>query len=141
MIDKENIMFTFDDHIVSDLHKDARGFRPHVAFWEGWNSSDDENKQAIWDGLLRELERTQAEEARIEAECLAAFEEEVQDCIELGAGDRQTALRWMTSEETFHHSQDVEGWVFRRGILFTDFGRELVKELMDIVTFVEWEAA
>ena len=138
---KENSMFTFDDQTVSDLHKDARGFRPHAAFIEGWNSSDDENKQAIWDGLLRELARTQAEEARIEAECLAAFEEEVQDCIELGAGDRQTALRWMTSEETFHHSQDVEGWVFRRGILFTDFGRELVKELMDIVTFEEWEAA
>ena len=134
-------MFTFDEQTISDLHKDARGFRPHAAFIEGWNSSDDENKQAIWDGLLRELAQTQAEEARIEAECLAAFEEEAQDCIELGAGDRQTALRWMTSEETFHHSQDVEGWVFRRGILFTDFGRELVKELMDIVTFVEWEAA
>ena len=57
MMIKENKMFTFDEQTVSDLHKDARGFRPHAAFIEGWNQSDDENKQAIWNGLLRELER------------------------------------------------------------------------------------
>ena len=134
-------MFTFDDQTVSDLHKDARGFRPHAAFMEGWNSSDDENKQAIWDGLIRELERHQAWEAIREREALSEFQGELEILIESGAGDRQTALRWMTETETFHNSQSVEHWVFRRGILFTDFGRELVKELMDIVTFEEWEVA
>ena len=134
-------MFTFDDQTVSDLHKDARGFRPHAAFMEGWNSSDDENKQAIWDGLIRELERHQAWEARMERKALLEFHDTLELLIEAGAGDRQTALRWMTSEETFHHSQDVEHWVFNQGILFTDYGRELVKELMDIVTFEEWETA
>ena len=134
-------MFTFDDQTVSDLHKDARGFRPHAAFMEGWNSSDDENKQAIWDGLIRELERHQAWEAIREREALSEFQGELEILIESGAGDRQTALRWMTETETFHNSQSVEHWVFNRGILFTDFGRELVKELMDIVTFKEWEAA
>ena len=134
-------MFTFDDQTVSDLHKDARGFRPHAAFMEGWNSSDDENKQAIWDGLIRELERHQAWEAIREREALSEFQGELEILIESGAGDRQTALRWMTETETFHNSQSVEHWVFNRGILFTDFGRELVKELMDIVTFKELEAA
>ena len=134
-------MFTFDEQTISDLHKDARGFRPHAAFNEGWTQSDDENKQAIWDGLLRELDLVQLEDERREREALADFELEVLRNIDLGAGDRQTALRWMTQTETFHHSQCVEGWVFSRGILFTDTGRELVKELMDIVTFVEWKAA
>tara|TARA_R100000353_G_scaffold58555_5_gene46252 strand:- start:6880 stop:7305 length:426 start_codon:yes stop_codon:yes gene_type:complete len=141
MMIKENSMFTFDDQTVSDLHKDARGFRPHAAFMEGWNSSDDENKQAIWDGLIRELERHQAWEAIREREALSEFQGELEILIESGAGDRQTALRWMTETETFHNSQSVEHWVFNRGILFTDFGRELVKELMDIVTFEEWETA
>ena len=134
-------MFTFDEQTISDLHKDARGFRPHAAFTEGWRQSDDENKQAIWDGLLRELDHVQAEEARREPEALADFELEVLRTIDLGAGDRKTALRWMTQSSTFHTSQCVEGWVFSRGILFTDYGRELVKELMDIVTFKELEAA
>tara|TARA_Y100001973_G_C5207884_1_gene342983 strand:- start:1607 stop:2011 length:405 start_codon:yes stop_codon:yes gene_type:complete len=132
-------MYTFDEQTVSDLHKDARGFRPHAAFCEGWAQSDDDNKQAIWDGLLRELERHQAWEAMREREALSEFQAELESIIDLGAGDRQTALRWMTQSETFYHSQDVEGWVFSRGILFTDYGRDLVDELMDIVTFKEWE--
>ena len=134
-------MFTFDEQTISDLHKDARGFRPRGAFIEGWNQSDDENKQAIWDGLLRELDRVQAEEARREREALFEFHAELQDIIDLGACDRKTALRWMTQSETFYSHQCVEGWVYSRGILFTDYGRELVKELMDIVPFKEWEAA
>jgi hypothetical protein len=55
--------------------------------------------------------------------------------IEAGAGNRINALRWMTSTETFYHVQDVEGWVYRQGILFTEYGRELVEELMEIVEF------
>jgi hypothetical protein len=134
-------MFTFDEQTISDLHKDARGFRPRGAFIEGWNQSDDENKQAIWDGLLRELDRVQLEEERREREALADFELAVLGTIDLGACDRKTALRWMTQSETFYSHQCVEGWVYSQGILFTDYGRELVKELMDIVTFKEWEAA
>ena len=136
-------MFTFDEQTISDLHKDARGFRPRGAFIEGWNQSDDENKQAIWDGLLRELDHVQAEEARIEAECLAEFKSQITKVIDAGAGDRQTALRWMLQPagEVFYHRQDVEGWVYGQGILFTDYGRELVDELMDLVTFADWEPA
>lgn len=135
-----NTMYTYSDQLISDLHKDARGFRPHEAFYEGWTQSDDDNKQAIWDGLCREMGRRQEVEARHEAYLLAKFKEEVQSYIELGAGDRQTALRWMTQDETFYHSQDVERWVWKQGILFTDYGRELVKELEKIVEFnFDWE--
>ena len=46
----------------------------------------------------------------------------------------------MTQDETFYHSQDVEHWVWKQGILFTDYGRELVKELEKIVEFnLDWE--
>ena len=130
-------MYTYSDQLISDLHKDALGFRPIEAFYEGWAQSDDDKKQAIWDGLCREMDRRQEEEARNEAYLLAKFKEEVQSYIELGAGDRQTALRWMTQDETFYHSQDIEHWVWKQGILFTDYGRELVKELISIVTYEE----
>ena len=33
----------------------------------------------------------------------------VQKTIDLGAGDEETALRWLTADEKFYHSQDVEG--------------------------------
>ena len=52
------------------------------AFYEGWAQSDDDKKQAIWDGLCREMDRRQEEEARTEAYLLAKFEEEVQSRID-----------------------------------------------------------
>jgi hypothetical protein len=141
MIDKGiDTMYTYSDELISDLHKDARGFRPHEAFYEGWTQSDDDNKQAIWDGLCREMKRREEEEARTEAYLVEKFEEEVLTHIDNGAGDCQTALRWMTQNVTFYHSQDIEHWVYNQGILFTDYGRELVKELEKIVEFnLDWE--
>ena len=137
MMKETNTMYTYSDELISDLHKDARGFRPHEAFYEGWTQSDDDNKQAIWDGLCREMDRREEMEARNEAYLLAKFKEEVQSYIELGDGDRQTALRWMTQNETFYHSQDIEHWVWKQGILFTDEGRKLVEELKTIIVYNE----
>ena len=55
------------------------------------------------------------------------------------AGDCETALRWMTMEETFYSRQCVEHWVFNRGFLFTSHGKAVVEELMDVVTFEEFD--
>ena len=65
---------------------------------------------------------------------------EVAVCLrEAGAGDRETALRWMAMEETFYGKQDVEHWVYKHGFLFTSHGRAVVEELMNIVTFKEFD--
>jgi hypothetical protein len=76
-------------------------------------------------------------DAEQEAATLAVeeFEHRVVETIRLGAGDRETALRWMTQGDTFYSYQDVEHWVWDQGILFTDYGRNLVKELEEIVTY------
>ena len=133
--------YTFDENLVSDLHKDARGFRPTEAFWNAWNFQDDEGKQAAWNTLLLDLEDTIERERLQKIEDLAAFERDIALTISYGAGDRATALRWMTQNALFRDQQDIEHWVWERGILFTDEGRQLVKDLMNIVTFQEWEAA
>ena len=129
-------MYDFDDNIFSDLHKDAYGFRPRG---HEYYKALPARKQEIWVKVCEDLEAAQEEEARREQEAVAEFKAQITKVIEAGAGNRITALRWMTSTETFYHSQDVEHWVFNQGILFTDYGRELVKELMDLVEFEEWE--
>lgn len=133
--------YTFDENIVSDLHKDARGYRPGQGWWDHWSYADDELKQFIWDSLCVELDESIAREKQIEQEAIADFEQEVQKYINLGAGDRTTALRWMTQTEEFYNEQCVEHWVWNKGILFTDVGKDLVKQLMNIVSFAQWEAA
>jgi hypothetical protein len=38
----------------------------------------------------------------------------------------------MTDAEDFGHIQDIESWVWDKGMLFTDYGKELVGKLTDI---------
>ena len=85
-------------------------------------------------------EAFEAEEAH-KKECLKKFEALVQETIANGAGDEETALRWLSQNDTFYHIQDIESWVWDHGILFTDYGRKLVKKLEGLVTFKDWEAA
>jgi len=132
--------YTFSTEIFSDLHKDAYGFRPRGhRFYD--ETTTDAERQEIWDYLVQVVEDNAAAEREHEARALRDFEAQVANTIALGAGDRVTALRWMTQDEKFYNEQDVEHWVWNQGILFTDEGRQLVKDLMNIVTFKEWEAA
>lgn len=118
-----------------DLYKDVYGIRPR---WFNYEQFSVEELKKELDNLLREGERVWAEEKRIEAQKVEEFKAEVQRTIELGAKDEATALRWMTQSEKFYHSQDVEHWVWNRGILFTDFGRELCTKLESIVRYEEY---
>jgi len=138
-------VFTVEDYkryqvvsYISDAHKDAYGFRPRGYDWDTM-TMDELNQWAdeLSEEVAREIER---EEAR-NAEAVAEFKSLVQSTIEMGAGDEETALRWLTQSEEFYHSQDVEHWVYNQGILFTDYGRELVNRLLDVVSYKEYDAA
>ena len=49
--------YTYSEDLISDLHKDARGYRPTEAFWNAWNFQDDEGKQTAWNVLVDEMNR------------------------------------------------------------------------------------
>lgn len=87
--------YTFDESIVSDLHKDARGFRPSQSWWNSWNSQDDAGKQATWNALLGELEDTMSEDRRREEKAVSDFEGRIELLMQIGARDRNTAIRWI----------------------------------------------
>lgn len=90
-----NTAFTFDATLISDLHKDARGFRPSGAFMDLFDESSDEGKQQIWDGLCRELDDELARERAEQAAAAESFERGVTAALLLGAADRETAIRWV----------------------------------------------
>ena len=83
-------MYTFDDNIFSDLHKDAYGFRPRSH--EYWDATND-RKEEIWNGLLKELDAAIEREKMVERLAIAKFETDLSD-IEVLVGDRETAIRW-----------------------------------------------
>lgn len=128
----------FDYDIFSDLHKDVYGFRPSAIFMKNVMNFSDQERDDLWESLCDQLEEnTKVEIAQAELD-VAKFEARVLDVIDLGAGDRETALRWITSQETFYHSQCVEHFVWEQGILFTDYGKALLKELLNLVEYKEY---
>ena len=84
---------------------------------------------------LMEARQNQQEEKVQEQAAVEEFQARIEDVIGLGAGNRLTALSWITGQEKFYHSQDVESFVWEQGILFTDYGKKLVKELLTIVKY------
>ena len=121
---------------IYDMHKVAYGVKGrHYNFAS--MSMDELRKEA--DRIADAAEVAEAEEAHAAEVAIADFEATVGEFIEAGAGDRETALRWMTMEETFYVKQDVESWVYGHGFLFTSHGKAVVEELMNIVTFKEFD--
>lgn len=133
-------MITKYDEIISDLHKEAYGYRPGPSYFDFWDQLNEAQRDTEVDYLQDVMQENMEREQALARESVRIFEEEVDKTIAYGAGDRKTALRWMTQNEKFYNQQCVEHWVWNLGILFTDEGRALVKELMEIVTFKEWAA-
>ena len=118
---------------IYDMHKAAFGVKGRHYNFDAM-SMDDLRKEANRIGAAVEV--AEAEEAHAAEIAIADFEALVGDTINTyGADDRETALRWLTDEETFYGKQDVEHWVYKQGFLFTSHGRAVVEELVDIVTF------
>ncbi len=130
-------MYTYTTDLFSDLHKDVYGYRPRGAAMEDWNSRTPRQKNELFNALCEELEEVTRDEKRQADRNLFEFTGQIMDMIELGAKDRETALRWMTQEHEFHSEQDVSHWVWAHGILFTEYGKQLVKDLLKIVEIKE----
>jgi hypothetical protein len=123
------------DQCVSDLHKDAYGFRPSRRFLNKWEEMTPAQKQTEWEYLCRESDNRADEERRLNERRLVEFDSWLRKTEEQ-AGTVENALCWMTQEERVNgwmkNSQDAEHWVWERGFLFTERGREVVEMLKRI---------
>ena len=119
---------------ISDLYKDVNGVRPRFYNFNEW--SDDE-LEAFTDQLEAQLKENQELDRLQEEADVKSFKDQVQKTIELGAGDRKTALRWLFSSEEYDQGEyitdwDVDGFLYRKGIVHSDLGKEVKKELLEI---------
>ena len=129
------------DELITHIyegHKDAFGIKGrHYDF----DSMSLEELKAEADYISEAAEEAYKQEKAHADHCVAEFKKLVAETVDLGAGDEETALRWLTQNEKFYHIQDLESWIWDKGILFTNYGRELVKRLEKIVTFQDWGEA
>ena len=87
--------YTYDERIVSDLHKEVYGSRPREGFWRQWNEATSDEKQVMWDDLCEMHDAEMAAQKVRDEEAINEFEARVDSLVQLGAGDRLTAIRWI----------------------------------------------
>lgn len=115
--------YTFDEDIVSDLHKDAYGFRPGKDFWELWENSTDDEKQAEWDYLIESCDRAIQEEQEQEKEAIERFEALVQKTIDSMVVSRETAIRRIMDASSAARTNDWDFLCWEHGLPYGYFNR------------------
>jgi hypothetical protein len=75
-----------------DMYKDAYGFRPRGIDTSTWTLEQFQEEFVI---LGQAIDREETARKAAEAEAIDKFEKHVINTICMGAGDRETALRWI----------------------------------------------
>ena len=135
-------MYTFDEQIVSDLHKDARGYRPDEYFWEEWSQCGDDTRQSMWDSLCRELENTMEAERAAEARAELEFHQRVQGAMLIGAEDEVTAIRWILDAEGLDEHDLAYGAdyvAFHFGLSYQNSFRDQITAAIKAMTTIQAE--
>jgi hypothetical protein len=115
----------------SDFHKDTYGFRPrHTA---GWTLEDYERETEA----LRPIYAAVCErEAADEAAAAVKVEETIAKLIGIGAGDRDTAIRWLAEGEDT--GGDLDYLCYSLGLKYGYFGKRHIDAAPS--TEQQWEA-
>ena len=106
-------MYTFDENVVSDLHKDAYGFRPDQSFWSFFAAANPDQKQAVWDSLLADLKRSVDEDYEREQSAIFEFEDRVDNLMHDGT-NRKAVIEWLMKEV----DEDAERFEFVNSLPF-----------------------
>jgi hypothetical protein len=126
--------YTFDSNIVSDLHKDARGYRPTEYFWEEWNRWDDNTRQAMWDDLLAELSETMDRERNAETAALENFRAQLKAMKRSGAETTQQAIKWIFHAEKMDRydlQYGADAVAYHFGMSYQNPYRAVIQECCD----------
>jgi hypothetical protein len=138
-------MYTFDESILSDLHKDARGYRPREPFIEMWQELSDADKQDVWDMLIQEMAEANDLEQAQQRENLEKFEHYIKQfkmCSpDIDDGD---AIRWILQTENFSTNDYLYGAdyvAYHFGLAYDNPRRELIAEQCKKLLAIEVEYA
>ena len=101
--------YTFCENTISDLHKDAWGYRPSQGFWVSWEASSDDAKQKIWNDLIDDMVKNDEEEAKIKAENASKLAKRIKEACKLGASNYRTAIRWILQADELKQDDYYEG--------------------------------
>lgn len=113
----ETQTYTFDENILSDLHKDAYGFRPSGDFFREWDLLDNDGKQDLWDQLVDAVGESIEREREYHQEAIANLEDRIRFMMNTVAGcQREDALRYL--HDVYNTNGSVEWLEYELGVPF-----------------------
>jgi hypothetical protein len=103
------------DTDLSDMYKEANNVRPrHYKTW--WTKAE---LEAEYDYLHKTAMVNAKYEAEAENKALIRFEKLIQDTIDLGAGDWETAIRWLVQGEGLEmNAHDLQYFFWGHGLSY-----------------------
>jgi hypothetical protein len=107
--------------IIWDAYKDAYGVRPRHMNLEAM-TEEELNKELEFLGKV--IDENEKQRRADEAVAIDEFETHVAETIRMGAGDRETALRWIM--EASEAQGDWEYFCFLEGLPYGYFNKETV---------------
>lgn len=123
---EEEQLFTY----ISDTHKSAYGYRPRGKY-NGLSVEELREELEFLRGVAQEQMNY---EKQMERESYERFLSNLQSVIESGAGDEETALRWMIEAED--DLMDAGHFMWRHGFSqYSDYGRELKQKIEPLITY------
>ena len=112
--------YTFDETIISDLHKDARGYRPSQDFWHGWNTMGDDTKQSVWDMLIEEMNSAMEMQRLEEEKALNEFRQTLRKVMDIMNCTWNRAVEVLAEAEGDDLSYDFDYFMWKQGVGFDD---------------------
>lgn len=85
--------------MYSDMYKDAHGSRPRGYSWERAENMTLAELEAEFEYLESVIKQNIEEEKAAENRAVRAFEQTLENLIEIGAKDRVTAIKWLIDGE------------------------------------------
>ena len=116
-------MIKRDLSILSDAHKDARGFRPSADTYRHWATLSDADFAKLEDDLFAEVEAEIEREREAHAVAAASFEEHIAGLMSDHSIDRATAIRWdLQAMEAEEAAYGLAYYAYLHGLPTTYFG-------------------
>lgn len=100
----ESRNYNFNADVLSDLHKDAYGFRPSGDFFREWDLLDNDGKQDLWDMLVESVADSIQREREYQRMAIAEFESWVRQTMKIVTDStREDCIRML------HDAHDTRG--------------------------------
>lgn len=99
---------------ISDAHKDAYGFRPRGYNFAEWSIAQlEEEADRLSDVVVATIEQDKIREQQD----IEKFERNIEELIDMGAGNRETAIRWIC--DGINHGGDLTYVCYELGLPFS----------------------